>query len=48
MANAYDKQPTLGIPPKTAGPLIALVSVSLGALVVVLVLLSRDRKSSSD
>ncbi len=47
MANSYDKQPTLGIPPETAVPLIALVSVSLGALIVVLVLLSRDKKHSS-
>ncbi len=48
MANSYDKQPTLGIPAETAGPLIALISVSVGALIVVLVLLSRDRSSSSD
>ena len=45
MANSYDKQPTLGIPPETAGPLIALVVTSISALIVVLVLLARDKRS---
>ena len=44
MANSYDKQPKLGIPPETAGPLIALVITCISALVVVLVLLARDKR----
>ena len=42
----YDQQPTLGIPGETAGPLIALVVVGISALVVVLVLLARDRQAA--
>ncbi len=44
MANSYDKQPKLGIPAETAGPLIALVITCISALVVVLVLLAKDKR----
>ncbi len=39
----YESQPTLGIPKSTQGPLIALITVSISALVVVMVLLARDK-----
>ncbi len=40
------KAGALGIDESIAVPLIALVATSIGALVVVLVLLSRDRKKA--
>ena len=44
--SSYDRQPKLGIPPETAVPLISLISVGIGALIVVLVLLARDKRVS--
>ncbi len=38
----YDQQPTLGIPKSVAVPLIVLTSVSMVALVAVMVILRRN------
>lgn len=43
-SGTQEKAQALGIDESIAVPLIALVATSIGALVVVLVLLSRDRK----
>ncbi len=37
------EKPALGIPRSTAGPLITLIASSISALVVVLVVLARDK-----
>ena len=39
----YESQPKMGIPKPVAVPLIVLVSVSLSALVAVLIVLSRQK-----
>ncbi len=44
MAASYDTQPKLGIPKEIAAPLIALIATSISALIVVLVLLARDKR----
>ena len=40
----YDDQPKLGIPQSTGIPLAALITFSTAALIIVLAVLSRDRK----